>query len=413
MTSCGDIRTKLSALLDNELSKDETTDVQNHLQTCEACRQQWQSLQSVDDQLKRLLTIDDIAENINRIEKLTQVQRAPHHSNPRRLLRWATIIAAVAATILFAFIASRPPRGVQPPAPIPTPRTPTPRIVAQLVRATGPVEVLSPNSHEWMIVSPGDDYAFAEGTRLKTGENVLCELRTFSEGKLRVDESAELILHDSRKVELLTGQLWCLAPKQSGIDVDIPIQDELASKIATMACPSTAEIQCVAGDSFAACDSLSTQNPPAEFALGAFKCPVAPGETVSIDAKQNVDRKIESDSGNKVWQLPLLAIGNQVDDELIASMSSLLAPIGMTKARHFNEQQIRELGPKGALPLLAYVQSGSAPQELRLRRTAIDIAADLADERAIGLLQQLKSDSDPYISRRAQEGLRKIAQQAN
>ncbi len=282
-------------------------------------------------------------------------------------------------------------------------------IVATLVRATGPVEVLPPNSDQWTAVDPAENYSVPKGARVRTGEHVLCELKTAEQGKIRLNESAEVVVHDSRTIELRRGQLWCLSPKEAGIDIDIPLQDNPLPKIATMTCPSAAEIQCVAGDSFAACDSVSPQNQQANWTLGNFTCPVNPGETVAIDAQQKVDRKNGPNAATKVWQLPLLAVGNRVDDEFIHAMSSLLAPIGMTKARHLNEQQIRSLGPRGALPLLSYVHSESSPDQLSLRRTAINIAADLANENAIELLQKITSDPDMYISRRANEALTKIA----
>ncbi len=107
MTTCDDIRLKLSALLDNELPPDEATELRDHLQSCEACGQQWRSLQSLDDQLKNLLKIEDVPQKVAGIQQAATVQPAQRNSSGRSLLRWATVIAAVAATILFAFIATR------------------------------------------------------------------------------------------------------------------------------------------------------------------------------------------------------------------------------------------------------------------------------------------------------------------
>lgn len=417
MTTCGDICAKLSALLDNELPEDESAVVRQHLDSCDDCRQEWQELQSLDQQLNGLLTIDGVPEKVASISQASPLQLASTETNRRSVVTWASIIAAIATVILVAFFMTRPRTDqetvVEKPNMIAKKEDPPkPQIVAHLVRATGPVKILPSGSEQWISADPVAEFSITEGARLKTGDDVLCEFTTTTAGKFRVNESAEIVVHNSDQVELLKGKLWCLAPKDSAIDVRIPVQDGPLPKIATMTCPRDAEIQCVAGESFAACDSVSKQNPPAQLAIGTFTCPIGPGETVSIDAQQNVDRKVDP-SATKVWQLPLLATGHSIDDELLLSISGLLAPVGMTKARHLNETQIRRLGPNGALPLLAFVESETAPSQLQLRRTAVRIASDLADEKAIEILQKLASDPDPYISRCADQALKKIAQQAN
>ena len=93
-------------------------------------------------------------------------------------------------------------------------------------------------------------------------------------------------------------------------------------------------------------------------------------------------------------------------------MNVLLAPIGRTKARHLHEQQIRALGPRGAIPLLTYAAGELSDDQLDLRRTAVSLAKDLADGRSIELLQQLSKDSDPYISGKAKATLERIARES-
>lgn len=406
MTDCVDIRAKLSALLDNELPESEAAEVQSHLDGCDPCGQQWQQLQSLDNRLKRALTIDDVAEKVSRIQQAALVAPAEEERQSSSLIRFPSIIAVVAATILLAFLATRPQE--EPPVA----KVKPPIIVAHLIRATGTVDVQPSRTDQWQSIQEVENFPLAEGTRLKTDKDILCELKTSDDCKVRIDQLAEIVIHDSSKVELLSGQLWCLAPKQSGIDIEILLRGTQPPESATMSCPPTAEIQCVAGESIASCDSLSSQNEPTAMVIGTFRCPVAPGETVSVDANQNVQRK-EIYDARKIWQLPLLAVGHRVDEELIGSMNTLLTPIGRTKARHLNEQQIRRLGPKGALPLLAFAKSETSPAQLRLRRTAVNIAADLADQSAIDLLQHLASDPDSLISRRANDALKRIAQEAD
>ncbi len=234
-------------------------------------------------------------------------------------------------------------------------------------------------------------------------------MKTSDECKIRLNEAGEVVLHDAAKIELVKGQAWFRAAEQREINVDFAIHDETSSLAATMACPSASEFQCRIGPQVAACDSHSLKNAPAKMMVGSNRYTVSPGESVAIDAKQNVTREPASHSIAKVWQLPLLAVGHPIDRELTAVVGELLAPIGRTKAAHLNEAQIRRLGPEGAIPLLAYAATETAPDQLAMRRTAVSLARDLADHRSIQWLEQLLVDPDPFLSAQAEKTLERIA----
>lgn len=145
--------------------------------------------------------------------------------------------------------------------------------------------------------------------------------------------------------------------------------------------------------------------------MGSLKCAVAPGESVSIDASQAVQRDTSQEITNKIWQLPLLAIDAQSDSELMQVLRPLLASIGRTKAMHINEERLRQLGPLGAIPLLTYATVESAPEEIELRRRAVWLGSDLADQSSVSLLNKLARDSDTQIAQKASEKLSSLARQ--
>ena len=408
MSTCVEIRLMFSALLDEELSIEQVNKVDKHLAACSDCQREWQALNSLDQQLQRLIKIDRVDEKIEKIDRdgSNPVDKAvPSRSS---VFHYAAVIVAVAAVLLISFFAIRrePVPEVQPDlAGATDSQVP---IVARLVRATGSVEILSPGKADWDTIEQSAGTSLEKGTRLRTNESVLCEVQTTEQAKIRLNETGELILHDSKKIELVTGQLWCLASDTSSLDIALAVKDDGKQLVASMTCPSSSEFQCRSESNYVSCDSVSPHNRETQLSIGSNLCAVNPGETVSIDADQNVNRKTDSNLITKVWQLPLLAIGNTVDPELLSSMTKLLAPIGRTKARTLSEQQIRRLGPRGAIPLLAYTLTETSPEQIDLRRTAIRLARDLADESSIDLLLQLKSDPDAFISRQATESLSRM-----
>ncbi len=401
MIACDRIRPLLSALIDGELSPDEIREARSHLNTCEACRREWESLQDLDRQLMQLLVVRNVEARSTEIAHASEMQTM-HDTHSWGLAGWVSIFFAIAAVLLLAIVPA-----LLPELDVINPPTPAATEVARLVRSTGPVQVLSPGTSDWTDLDADSSRSLVAGSRLKTRDDVVCELETSSKGTIRLNKSAELVFRDPNLLELVSGQLWCLAPEDRGIDVDVAIQNAPSPQIAIFACPSASEIQCEAGNDRAFCNSVSTGSEQASLTIGEFSCEVAPGEMVSIDAAHKVDRVTSADSSTKLWQLPLLST-DQGDRELVSLLNHVLAPIGMTKAMHMNEQQIRKLGPAAAIPLLAYVAHESSPEHLPLRRTAMRLAADLADENTTALLASLQADPDPVITDLAKTTLARL-----
>ena len=422
MIHCDNVQPHLSALLDGELGEEESGKLLGHINQCSACMREWERLRVLDDQLRSTLHLHNVDSRVALIEERLA---SKHAASPSSATAFSTgaknwleqrsgaiaIILAIAAMLLAVLF-------LPPLISDSASRTESPQIadsnhnvIARLTRATGIVEIRNPGETAWNQIQADSGFEFPLGARVKTAESVLCEIETKREGKIRLSESGEMVLQNPHQLELVQGQLWLLAPE------DAPIQIQMVTaptaSIASFTCPSGSEFQCRVGTEAASCESVSMENVATQMAYGSDICTIAPGETISIDSADGRLNRISGEaSDTKVWQLPLLAVGTLSDGELSRSMNVLLAPIGRTKARHLHEQQIRALGPPGAVPLLTYAAGELSGDQLELRRTAVSLAKDLADGRSIELLQRLSKDSDAYISSQAKATLERIARES-
>lgn len=423
MINCQVCRASLCALIDNELSTLERELADKHLATCESCRLELNELWQVEIKLKSTVrlpvSLDSQKQQIEqRLAEHSLVQHTSDSSenqNVNVLLlprssdrsrwshRWSLAIFALTAACLTVML-------VQPNAQGPRkidPTLVTPVHAGMLVRATGPVELLSPELSRWQELPSDAVHQICIGDRLRTGPSVLCEIETPDKGLVRIDASAEVIVDDSNQFHLVKGRAWC----RSSVDKSIQWQMSAgefkpdSKQLALLTCPSSSELQCVRSDDNLRCDSNANNPAAAQLALGNFSCSVAPGESVSIDNAQLVQRDSKHEAMAKIWQLPLLAIDAGPDSELVQVLRPILSSIGMTKARHMNENQLRSLGPLAAIPLLAYATTESEPNLIELRRRAVWLAADLADDRCIPWLRKLANDSDSQIASKASEKL--------
>jgi hypothetical protein len=148
---------------------------------------------------------------------------------------------------------------------------------------------------------------------------------------------------------------------------------------------------------------------PAEIQLPQTSCTIQPGQCLTFAAGQpqpDATQHFESLSATN-WQLPLLALRPH-DSELRDRLTSLLAVIGNTKVNYMYEDQIRQLGPPGAVPLLAYVMSPESRDKPMLRIRAMSLVVELAPASAIPDLESLQNDQDEIIRKLATQALQRL-----
>lgn len=399
---CEQCSTHLSDYLDDELKMELSSQVSDHLEECQQCRSELEELRGVDQQMQQLrLPGQGIDAVVTALEPATPSTTSTAGGRIGREWPWY-LMAAIAASIVMALLAIRP--SDREPEPLP--------VAGRMVRATGSVELLPPGAQQWQRISPHEATPMRDGARVRTRPSVACEIETSAQAKLRLDQQTELILHSADRVEVVKGQVWCRTSDSRPLQVDTsaPFKEPGNPQAAlpfSMTCPSDSEFQWNVGEDLSVCQSLSAEQ-QTDWQFPDFRCPVGPGERVTVDQQNNVQRSDSYVPATKLWQLPLLSINQAVDRELEEIVESMLVNIGRTKAGYMNEAQIRQLGPPGAIPLLAYVQSDRSRELAAVRHHAMRIAAELVDQSGADRLKELSRDDDQVVANYASEALKRV-----
>lgn len=404
MIACDRFRMLFSSLLDGELEKGLSEQLREHLQACSACEQEWHAFQELHGRLREQVRLTNVHAKCARIRELAESRARTEPStstfsitNPAPVKFHRQVFAgllALVACLTIVFTVPWQHRGDSVDGPVIQPV-----VAGHLVRATGSIDVRIPDSQAWLELSPESKRSLAPGTRLRTRADVLCEVETPDKNLVRIGQSAEVVIQDLNRVQLIKGQLWCKASPASQIELDVVSSNARESGlVAVLTCPSSTQIQCASNDSQITCQSLPGNPVTTQVNVDNTVCIVAPGEAVSIDGARSIERQSSQKESDKIWQLPLLAMDASAKGELMDVLRPVLSSVGMSKIRHMNEEQIRALGPLGAIPLLVYAESEQSSEQAELRRRAVWLASDMADARSLPWLRKLQNDSDPQLA---------------
>ena len=402
--NCESMPMLLSAALDGELSPGEQAPLRQHLEQCPSCREQWAEWQLLHRDLAMVFPPPEVNRAIDRtLERIivglpvaaaTPIRVEASRRPPRRRTtgpQLAVFLVVCSLLVLAAFILQQP---IVRPA------------VAEISLVTGPVEYKTRDDKDWVAMSASSRVALPALARIRTNATSLCEIRTKSDAIVRLNKESELVVHQAEKVELVAGELWCRAPATAGVEICSAQRKVPSRQLQSFTCPSSTEMQWRAlPDMEVSCVSGTS----ARIKLPEMTCTIEPGESLSISS-QNSDaapRRMDMLLATN-WQLPLLLLRSPDDLELQERLTRLLGVVGQTKASYFYAEEIRELGPAGAIPLLAFVRSRQSLANPALRWRAMDFAAEQAGDSSIRDLESLLSDSDPNIQRAAQRALQRL-----
>ena len=398
---CTDIRPDLDAYLDGELSSARREAVQTHLTDCLECQKQWEELRQLDAQLSPLrgesqrkgeeLAARFESDSAHSFDSAGAFASRPKPAPIHAWWRWCVVAAAGA----LMFVILRPPNPTPGPAP-----------VAQLVAATGPVEIQL-ESGGWLLVPAGSTQpvALQPGQRLRTS-SAACELETSCARSVRINTESEIVIRQADQVELVRGQMWVRSSDHCEFTVALAEERLPLAAPRLFTCPSNSEIQWMAQDDKVVC--ASTCPDPVSVQSEQWVCTVRPGESFEL-TEQTPTAMRAAVPETKSWQIPLLHLrGAAVESELHDLIVGVLEKIGMTKASYFHESQIKALGPRGADPLLAFVLGSTSKSRPEIRIRAARIGCEMADETLIPLLRQLAMDENEDVRQYALKSLQRL-----
>lgn len=397
--NCDAVSLMLNAGLDGELSADQRSAMLAHVADCAACRQQWNDLQSLHRELTVVLkpatgpAIDRLMQRITTRPNgpMTPSTQQRRRSSSGKLL----VLSVVACTLLLAAATVL--------------KWPTANpAIAEIEVSTGSIDVQQAESRNWIPIQRTGRVVLNSRSRIRTRSGSLCEIRTGCDAIVRLNQDSELVVHRVEKVELVSGELWCRAPASRSLEICGPKPPD-QSKVPLFTCPSSAEMQWrTSPDQVMSCVDLSAT--PVEISMSSASCTIQPGESLSFasgrpDSKgaQRVDTVLETS-----WQIPLLTLKNPNGSELRQRLISMLTLIGEAKAAYLYEDQIRQLGPAGAMPLIAFVQSVESRQQPTIRVRAMEYATELATRSSLPELRSLQNDPDPTIRQMAQQAVERL-----
>jgi len=397
---CDELSDRLSPYLDGALPQADAESVGAHLATCADCARQLDELRQVDGQLRSHLVPPNVEDFVARLQ--TQIgfpppRRAKSSTPSSRGAGWLGLLFAAGLLVAVA-IGLRAGRKVTPIA--------SASGSTRLVRATGPVEVISPSGKRTSLI-PDRPVVLTDGARVRTGPDALCELETGCQGIVRMDTGTELVVHPLERVELVEGQVWAQAARQCELGIQLGTRSGVAPRLSVFQCPTSSELQWSVKTDAVSCTALTDHALALETSASAIQIP--PESCVEIVGGKPAERSRKMDPlAATRWQLPLLVMKTPQDSELQARLDAVLATIGETKLGYVYEEDLLKLGPAGAEPLLAYIRSDRSKENPERRRRAMRIAGRMVWKGQISDLADLAGDGDPEIRRIVRETVERL-----
>jgi hypothetical protein len=406
--NCGEFQNRLTAWLRDEVDEAAAPALEAHLSQCPTCQAALEEKQ-MDDRLVRTALAEPVAAArvAERVIARLAAEATPvtSHPVPRTALSWATwilpLITLAAGFLLAMFILPREKEEkFQPPvARIPQPAPPVVP-VAHLVASTGRVERYDDERKDWVAIDPQKKFECPSDSRLRTVDDVRCELQTSDGCVIRLNDRTEVTLVGTSTIELQRGQVWCRSPGETSLEVRVATlpadaKDPKQSP-STMWCVGPSCLMTNIED--AGRVQVVTAEGEVNLRTPAGQEKLRSGQVVEIRNGEvtKPNRYVDPVLATR-WMQPLIIKQGPDNSELQQRVDTMLAQIGRSKVATMYEQEIRSLGEHAVLPLVRFVQSPLSQDDPVKRSTAIQLIADLAPVWLIPDLIDLLEDRDPIV----------------
>lgn len=402
---------QLSAFIDDELPPFEHARVAEQVANDSQVQSHVAGLRDVD----RLLRAQLGRPNLDVEQFLQRLESAPHKSHvkptpvvatwpPSRFLLGMAIVVAASVLLAFGFMPRIQQRSEESISPATS--------VAQIVRFVGNIEFKPSTDAEWETWTEHEPRSLESGSAIRTSSASLCEITTPHDGTLRINQESEIVLHRSNDVELIRGEFWYqTGANEFKIRAPNPVPSTVPSVIPQLfVCPQDSRVQCWLERQTLHCGAVSNRELTLRLS-DQSQCTLEAGQWIAITSGLTASERGQFDPVHATaWQLPLLLQRSTDDAELQGLLVAMLAQLGRSKMQHLYENQIRNLGPTGAVPLVAFVKSPRSLVEPELRHQAMRIVADLAPESTRGDLSDLAHDRDATVAQYAKHALARLGQ---
>ena len=404
--NCDEAQRLISSALDREVSHEERAALDAHIASCASCRSEAEAARAQDTRLReafgsRRKRAQEVGARA--IDALRSEGAAA--SRPQRTgdLPWLAMALSLAAGFAIASVVFYRPALQETQAPPPANGS-TPTGVTLSV-AKGRIEALRPGKNEWEAVPSA---GFVEtGSRVRTGAQARCELRTADGTEVRLNSGTEVLFHTPRRVEIVRGEvLSSVAKAEEPYRVLLPRDEATVTALGTLFNLRAREKETV----LTMIEGVTQVTDIQGQEIGRFKV----GDQVKI-VEGRIEERSQRDNLLLVtgWASEILALKGPDNVEFHKRLDTLLAGIGETKLNVLLEEEIVGLGDHCVLPLVKFIQSQDSRKAPPKRRSAARILDRIAVPWSLELLIQLLSDSDGEVRYWTAKALRRLAGAVN
>ena len=285
------------------------------------------------------------------------------------------------------------------------PVAPVKKPMAELLLATGSLEVQPAGMAAWQPIKPGG--ALEPGARVRTGPGAICELRTSDGSEVRLNSDTELVFQSNRLLELVSGQVWS-SVRRAEAPFEVKVPDAKVTALGTKFDLSVSPRR----TSRALETAVTVLEGVTRVAGAGREVLVRSGQRTRIEGGRIEDPREEDVVLATSWVLKLLQLKGPENEELASRLDDLLAYIGEGKVKFLAVQEIKDLGESCVEPLLRYLQSSRSRKDPDCRVKAASIVSEMAPRWAVYDLIKLLADQDRPVRSFAAKGLERITGEA-